>query len=53
MQRMHATCDKWRREISEKPWAQWHYPIQFSNVKDVIKIVIQKSVVLVTRDVVQ
>ena len=22
MQRMHETCDKWRREISEKPWAQ-------------------------------
>ena len=43
----------WRREISEKLWAQWHYQIQFSNVKDVLKTVIQKSVFLVTRDVVQ
>ena len=43
---------KWRKEVSEKSWAQWHYPIQFSNVNDVIKTVIQKSVFLVTRDVV-
>ena len=51
-QRIHETCDKWRREISEKPWVQWYYLIQFSNVKDVIKTVIQKSVFLVTKDVV-
>ena len=44
MQRIPETCDKWKREISEKQWAQRHYPIQFSNVKDVIKTVIQKSV---------
>ena len=53
IQRIHKTCNKWRREISEKTWAQWHYLIQFSNVKDVIKTVIQKPVFLVTKDVVQ
>ena len=41
----HDTCDKWR-EISEKPWTQYHYIIQISNVKDVMKAVIQKSVFL-------
>ena len=41
------------REISEKQWAQRHYPVQFSNVKDVIKTFIQKSVFSVTKDVVQ
>ena len=34
-------------------WAQWQYLIQISNVKDVIKTVIQKSVLLVTKDVVE
>ena len=53
MQRILETCDKSRREISEKPWAQWHYPIQFSTVKDVIKTVIEKLDILVTKDVVQ
>ena len=40
MQRIPETGDKWRREILEKPWAQWHYLILFSNVKDVIKTVL-------------
>ena len=44
MQRIHETFDNWRREISEMTWARWSYLIQFSNVKDVIKTVIQISV---------
>ena len=51
--RIHETRDKWRREISEKRWTHEHYVIQISNVKDVVKTVIQKSVFLVTKDVVQ
>ena len=53
MQRIPETCDKWRREISEKQWVQRHYPEQFSNVKDVRKTVIQKLVFSVTKDFVQ
>ena len=40
----HATSGK----ILEKPWTQYHYLIQISNVKEVIK-----TVILVTKDVVQ
>ena len=53
----HAEHTRNMRQVEKrnirKAKAQWHYPIQFSNVKDVIKTVIQKLIIVVTKDVVQ
>ena len=53
----HAEHTRNMRQVEKrnirKAMAQWHYLIQFSNMKDVIRTVIQKSVFLRTKNVVQ